>query len=264
MEFAADSCPQMAAGIAYFIFFSIFPILLIGISIAGFRLDSPEALVNISQSLQQFLPPEQADFLIRNIEAITAARAETGIVGLVGLIWAGRGMFLAMEASLNEAWGNPPTRSFMGRNLVAILLIFLIGLALIASVMLSSIIGFLTTLEIPVLDFSLSELEFIGVLNRWIVSTFLIFLVFSVIYKILPHNKVTFRNIIPGAIFSTIVFKLAEFGYIWYISNMANLASVYGSIGSLIGILLWLYIGSIILLFGAEFNISYLRFRNKS
>jgi membrane protein len=185
MEFAADSCPQLAAGIAYFVFFSIFPILLIGISIAGFSIDSPDAIVNITESLRQFLPPDQADFLIQNIQAVRAARTETGIIGLLGLIWAGRGMFLAMEASLNEAWGNPPSRSFMGRNLIAILLIFFIGIALIASVMLSSIIGFLSTLEIPILGFSLSELEFIATLNRWIVSTLLIFPSYTKYYLII-------------------------------------------------------------------------------
>jgi membrane protein len=258
MEFAEDGGAHMAAGIAFFIFFSLFPILLIGISIVGYKFSSPSSMADIQQFLTQFLPA-QADFLLANVQAISKARQQTGLLGLLGLLWSGRGMFLAMEYSLNKAWGNAPSRSFMGSNLLALSLIFIIGIILILIVAISSILTYLINLKVPIFNFSLSQLSLIVTINQWVISTLLIFLIFMVLYKVLPHSKLSIRDVVPGAVFSTIIWKIAEAVYIWYIANMANLAEVYGSIGSIIGILLWLYIAAAVFLLGAEFNISYLR-----
>lgn len=262
MEFARDGCMLMAAGIAFFAVFSLFPIILIGISLIGYRLGRPDAIMSILNFLNEFLPGKTGA-IMTNIRTIAEDRGKIGIAGFVMLLWAGRGMFLAMEHSLNRVWGNPAGRNFVGRNLVAFLLIFSMGLVLGLSMFLSAIIAYLTQLKIPVLNIPVSSLAYYGTINKWLVSTILIFTIFSVLFRVLPHSRVGFKDVMPGAVFATIVWKLAEFGYIWYMSNMAKLSEVYGSIGGILGILLWLYIAAIVFMLASEFNIVYLRLKSR-
>jgi len=262
LEFNRDGCLHLAAGIAFFGIFSIFPILLIIISILGFKLGHEETVVRIMGFLQDFLP-SQTDLIIQNVETIARDRKAVGVVGLLILLWTGRGLFLAMEHSLNRTWGTPSYRSVIGRNLVAFFLIFMIGIILGLSLILSAIIAYLEQFKVPVLNFSLNQLALWGIINKWLISTFLIFVIFLLLFKVLPHTHVKIREILPGALFSTICWKIAEFCYIWYMKNMANLSAIYGSIGGLLGVLLLFYIASIVFLLGAEFNIVYLRIKHR-
>lgn len=261
-EFNRDGCLHLAAGIAYFGIFSIFPMLLIIISMLGRHLGHEETIFRITQFLQDYLP-SQAGVIIGNIQTIAADGSKLGIVGFLILLWTGRGLFLAMEHSLNRTWGTPSYRSVIGRNLIAFFLIFMIGMIMGLSLILSAVIVYLSQKKIPVLNISLSQLAFWGIINKWLISTFLVFVIFMLLYKVLPHSKIKLNEIMPGAVFSTIFWKLAEFGYIWYMKNMANLSAVYGSIGGLLGVLLLFYIASIVFLMGAEFNIVYLRIKHR-
>lgn len=262
LEFNRDGCLHLAAGIAYFGIFSIFPMLLIIISIFGNQIGHEETIARIIQFLQDYLPT-QTGVIISNVQTIAADSGKLGVVGFLILLWTGRGLFLAMEHSLNKTWGTPSYRSVIGRNLIAFFLIFMIGLILGLSLILSGVIVYLSQKKIPVLNISLSQLAFWGIINKWLISTFLVFVVFMLLFKVLPHTRVSLKEIMPGAVFSTIVWKLAEFGYIWYMKNMANLSAVYGSIGGLLGVLLLFYIISIVFLLGAEFNIVYLRIKHR-
>ena len=262
MEFNRDGCLHLAAGIAFFGIFSVFPILLIIISIMGYQLGHEETIVRIMGFLQDYLP-SQTNVIINNVQTIAADRGKLGIVGILILLWTGRGLFLAMEHSLNRTWGTPSYRSVIGRNLIAFFLIFMIGLILGISLILSAVIVYLSQRKIPVLNISLNQIAFWGIINKWLISTFLIFIIFLLLFKVLPHTKVSIREIMPGALFSTIFWKIAEFGYIWYMKNMANLSAIYGSIGGLLGVLLLFYIASIVFLLGAEFNIVYLRIKRR-
>lgn len=262
LEFNRDGCLHLAAGIAFFGMFSIFPILLIIISILGYRFGHTESLNQIMSLLQQHLPA-QADLIINNVEVLAKDRSKLGIAGLLILLWTGRGLFLALEYSLNRAWGNPNFRSVIGRNLLAFFLILTMSIVLGLSVVMSASFVYLEQIKIPVIDFALNQLSFWSVINKWIISTTIVMIIFILLFKMLPHTKVSFKEILPGAIFATICWKAAEFGYIWYMKNMANLSAIYGSIGGLLGVLLLFYIAAIVFLLGAEFNIVYLRIKYK-
>lgn len=260
-KFARDGCPVLAAGIAFFTMFSLFPIMLIGISIIGFKYGQPEAIARINEFLIKFLPGK-SNIIINNIETIAHDRGTIGAVGILILLWTGRGIFLAMEHSLNRVWGISTRRSILGRSLTVFFLILMIGILLGISMFLSAIIAYLTQIKVPILNLSLSELSFWGAVNKWLLSTVLIFFIFILLFKVLPHKKFSIREILPGALFATICWKIAEFAYIFYMSNMGKLSEVYGSIGGILGILLWFYIAGLVFMLGAEFNIVFLRLKN--
>lgn len=262
LEFGRDGCLHLAAGIAYYGIFSIFPLLIITISILGYKLGQPEAVARIREVMVNILPG-QVELIMSNVETIAKDRSSLGILGILILVWTARGLFLAMEYSLNKTWGTPSYRSIIGRNMIAFFLIFTIGIILGISVSASAVIVYVNQLKVPILNISLNQLVLWGVINKWLVSTLLMLTIFLLLFKVLPHTRVKLREILPGAIFSTICWKLAEFGYIWYMKNMANLSAVYGSIGGMLGILMLFYIGSIVFLLGAEFNIVYIRMKYK-
>ena len=127
--------------------------------------------------------------------------------------------------------------------------------------LLSTGIAYITNLKVLYLSISHSQWKMIGGINRWPISTILLFVIFLILYKVLPHTRVMLADILPGALFSTIGWKSAEFGYMWYMSHMAKIAEVYGSIGGMVGILLWFYIAAAVFLLGAEFIIVNLRLK---
>lgn len=262
LEFNRDGCLHMSGGIAFFGIFSIFPLLLIIISLLGFKLGNQDTIQGIIPFLKG-IAPSQAEVVLQNVDTIARDRGKLGVAGLLILLWTGRGLFLALEYSLNRAWGTPSTRSVIGRNLVAFFLIVMICLILGISLVASAVIAYLTQLQIPWLNFSLHQISNWVTIYKWLVSTFLVFSVFLLLFKVLPHTRVTFKEILPGVLFSTICWKLAEFGYIWYMKNMANLSAIYGSIGGILGVMLLFYIASIVFLLGAEFNIVYLRIKDR-
>ncbi|MFP4498650.1 MAG: YihY/virulence factor BrkB family protein [Vulcanimicrobiota bacterium] len=260
MEFGKDGGFHLSAGIAYFAMFSMIPILLIVISVVGYSISSADAIQAISNFVNRLIPG-QSKLILDNVRTIAEDRGKVGLLGLLLLTWSGRGIFLAMEYSINRVWGNNSSRSVISRNILAFTLIFILFLVVIIFMLISTISTFLIKLKIPVLDISLSEISFWSSLERWGLSTLLVFVIFLLLYKILPHLDLTFGDVLPGAVLATILYKILEALYIWYISNIARLSQVYGSIGGLLGIMLWFFISSIVLLLGAEFCYVYLNTR---
>jgi YihY family inner membrane protein len=92
-------------------------------------------------------------------------------------------------------------------------------------------------------------------LEGWIVSFVLIFLVFALVYKFAPYGHVRWRQVLPGALFAAVLFELGKTGFVLYLDRMTNFEAVYGSLSSIIVLLLWLYVSALILVYGAEYNI---------
>jgi len=251
----------LSSGIAFSALFSLFPLLLIAISLIGYKFSKPEVVSGVNEIIERFFPC-QVDVIMQNVQTIANDSGKIGLVGILMLLWAARGLFLAIEYSINKIWGTPTSRSIIGRNLTAFLSIFIMGVVLYFSLILSTVIAFLTRLEIPVFNITLSKLSFWGSINKWLVSTIIIFIFFVVLFKVMPHTRIKVKDIMPGALFAAICWKISELSYIWYMSNMGRLSEVYGSIGGVIGVLLWLHITAIVFLLGAEFNLSYKIIKN--
>lgn len=258
-----DGGLHLAAGIAFFALFSLFPILLISVSILGFKFNQPGAAPGMMEFLSDFLPGHM-DIIMKNFEAIAKDREKIGILGILILLWAGRGTFLAMEYSLNRVWDLPSRRSIIGRNLVALSLIFILLMIAGSSMAISTVVAYLSQIKVPILNVRISEFAIYAALNKWIFSTLLIFVVFLVLFKVLPHCRITFRQAFPGALLATLLWKISDLCYSWYISNVARMSELYGSLGGILGVMLWFYVAAIIFLAGAKLNIVRLRLRKEN
>jgi membrane protein len=250
-RFSNDAGSFLAATISYYALFSIFPLLLLAISAAGFALTytgAAEAVLNYATSLI----PQFSEEIRTNVEAIARDRTSVGIIGLLALLWAGTYVFEAIEYALNRVWKVPVGRHFILSKMLSIAGVVAVILVLLATSLISAGYQAFQAYWLSAFEATppLAALRAASVLLGMAIT----FAALLIIYKVVPNLKLTFKDVWVGAVFSTIAWELAKRLFVVYTSRAARFEAVYGSVGVIIGVLVWLYISGIILVFGAEIN----------
>lgn len=254
--FIKDDCLRMSAALAYYSAFSLAPLLLIAVAVVGMFFGEQAVRGALEGELRQYMGPSAA-FLVQDMVASARKPAEgvlMSVVGVVLLLIGASGVFGQLQAALNTIWNaGPPAvtgvRGFVKSRLLSFSMVLVTGFLLLVSMAL--------TTSLQALSDYLGESTGIP-LAAWIagsgaLSFLIITLLFSAIFKILPDAKVRWKNVWTGAAFTAGLFMLGKFAIGWYLGREAT-ASSYGTAGSFVVMLMWLYYSSIILLFGAEFT----------
>jgi membrane protein len=240
-----------AAAIAYFALFSLFPIILLSISIASFSFGPLMDHHLIVQKLE-FIAPALGQLLGQNIDEIILARGPITGVALVGLIWAASTIFYTLTQTLNGIWGIKHSRPLWKRRGLAILFVLafvgpVLFLASFASSLITNLRPWLPDLIIP-----------IGASISFMVAILLNITLFMVLYIMLPHGPSTWREILPGAIGAGLLWELAKKAFLFFVSTYITISNlVYGSVAAIIAFMVWAYLSGIIFLFGAFLSVSY-------
>jgi membrane protein len=251
-----DDATHLVAAIAYYAIFSLFPLLLGFLAIIG--------LVLNSQSLQQsFLDfasqnlPGAAGLVRDNVRGVVGFWGALGVGSLLGLIWSATAVFGAINQAVNRAWDVQEERPFyinklrdLGMALVVFVL-FLIATSISSAIQLFA----RRDLGIPGQIF-LQDLG-LGQLALWVVPWIISFSIFLLIYRFVPNCRTHLRHIWLGAAVAAILFEGSKILFVWYLGQFATYTLVYGSLASAIALLLWIYISSLILIFGAEIASEY-------
>jgi membrane protein len=248
-----------AASIAYYALLSLFPFLLLVSSVIGsLTADEHRASAALSFVLRYF--PTRLEFVTRQLRLLQEGRVRLGIAGSVALIWASLGVFSAVSTAVNHAWGVERQRSYLKHKLVSFLMMLAAGTILMITVIL---IGAGQLVDASwfsaILDRFPALLMFRGLGVRYGATLLLIFGVGLVFYFI-PNAKVRFRDVWAGAIVTGVLWRIAFEGFSWYVRDMSRF-SIHGSIGAVVVFMLWIYISSVILLYGVEFTAAYSRMR---
>ncbi len=257
-EYVKDDGPFLAAGIAFHALFSLFPLALIAVSVLGYLL--PPDLKASSYTLEMaryYLPPNVLTYIEATLTQMGEDRGKLGAFGLLILLWSGRHLFRALELGLHRAWELPRNRNLVTGNLIAILVLMLCALITFGVALLS---GFLSSLEVIMAHWKLPQLagmtldqaQFWAFIHHWLVTPLATLLVFLLLYVILPSRQVPVAHALPGAIFAAIAWKIATWIYLTFIIKLLQLNPIYGSIWSLAGLMIWLYLGAVVFLMGAE------------
>lgn len=254
-RFSNQEGMHLAAGIAFYALLSLLPATILFVSILSY-VTEPEEIVN--WFVQRFgeETPVTLDFLDRAVESAAALRGPLGIVGFLGTLLSSTLFFGAVMRSINRAWGltGAGTRTFLRRKLWEFAL--LVGMALLV---LLAYVGTLLFKMVRHIDFPGTELHLTGgsVLGT-IVTNFLFFLaiagVIMILYKFVPTTKVRWHYIfLPAAVTAAIlVIVNALLG--WYIRHLGYYNLVYGSLASVIVLLVWTYVCANILIGGAAMS----------
>ena len=229
----------LAAGIAYYAFVSIIPLMLLAVAIASFV--GGEAMADrVVDMLSQQLSPAGQD-LIRGALANTAGRGAASVVGFLTLTWSSLRLFRGIDQAFDEVYTDTLETSLLEQLRNASVVVIGIGLA-IALVVVSGIVLSALPIDVPFFNFFGTVILFIV-----LVATFL------PIYYVLPPLEVTLREALPGAVFAAIGWVLLQIGFRIYAANAGQYAA-YGVIGAALLFVTWLYFASIVVLVGAAIN----------
>lgn len=251
-EASQDHAKDLAAAIAFWAFFSVFPLLIGILSLAGYFLQSSELQARIYEVMTDVLPGS-ASLVRDNLEAVVQHRGTMSWVGIGGLLWTASKGFGAITRAVNRALGAKRTHHFLLSKVryffmavaVSVLMITSIAITLALEIVLEP--SFLTRFGLEAVEFSR--------LKSWLLSFLLIFLTFALIYKLAPYVEVRWRQVLPGALLAAALFELVKTAFMLYLDRVADFEAVYGSLSSIIVLLLWLYLSALILVYGAEYNI---------
>ncbi|MFC0518488.1 YihY/virulence factor BrkB family protein [Mucilaginibacter angelicae] len=258
--FSKDNGLKLSASLAYYTVFSIAPLLIIVISVAGLVFGQDAAADRLYPEIVHYVgkgPAAQIQDALKHL-ALSGKSGIAVVIGVVTLLLGASSIFIEIQDSLNMIWrvkAKPKSGwiQLLKNRFVSFSLIISLGFLLLASLIINLIISALQDQIqrfFPGID-SLTKI-FVQVLNLGI-TLVVITTLFGIIFKFLPDVKIKWRDVRSGAMFTAILFMLGQYVISLYIQYTAQ-GSAYGAAGSIIVILVWIYYTSAILYIGAEFT----------
>ncbi len=249
-DFLRRNCPYIAGAIAFYALFSLFPLFLAIISIAGFFLGDEAAQIELAGRIAGVIPVE-AEFIGGTLEGVVSARAITGVASIFGLLWAASSAFGAIRKGINAAWGVTRTRPFLRERFIDFALVFGAGILMMAVLFVTPTFAFLKQITDAVApDAGVASAVFWG-LAAQLLTPLLSYVAFLLLYRFIPNTKVTLSDVWLVALGAAIAFEGAKWGFVWYVQTFPVYNVVYGAVGAVMAFLTWVYVSAIILLFGA-------------
>lgn len=234
-----------AAALAYQGLLSLFPLLLFLVFLASQVIRAGDVRPRLDEYLDRALPTAAGIRFVKDIVDETLRNSSSlGLVGGLGLLWTSSALFSHLESSLNVIW-NAPRRAVWSRRLRGLAGVLILGTLFIVAIALSAL---------PALPFLDQDNPRLAVLDLGIGVVAEILLLWF-IYRWLPNTPVRFVSAFAGAVLAALLWEAAQFGFRVYLtSGLANFGAVYGTLASVIGLILWAYLTGIILFLGAEFS----------
>jgi membrane protein len=256
-EWMEDQAPTLGAALAYYTVFSLAPLLIISISIAGLVFGKEAAQGQIFDQLRGLLGDESGramEVMVQNASAEPATGLVATLLGFVTLLFGASGVFAQLQMSLNMIWGVQPKS---GRGILGIIQDRILSFGFILVVGFLLLVSLLLTAAIAFVGHRFGEMvpgmEALAQILNSIFSLAVIALLFAMIFKFLPDAKIAWRDVWIGAFITAALFTLGKFALGLYLGR-SGVASSYGAAGSLIVLLLWVFFSSQIVFFGAEFT----------
>jgi membrane protein len=251
-----------AASIAYYALLSLFPFILLVISLLGsITADENDRLAVLTFIFRYF--PTQLDFVSTQLDAFRQTRVQVGVAGSLALIWASLGVFGAITSAVNEAWGVEKQRSFWKHRMVSFLMLVVAGGVTIIALLFVSAMQVAQASWFYVMIARFGWLTNLQSLAWKYAATILLTIAVGLVFYWIPNAKTRFRDVWVGAILTGVLWTLAFDGFSWYIGRNSQLTLIHGSIAAVVVFLLWIYVSSIILMYGVEFTAAYARLRRR-
>lgn len=246
---------QRAASFAYYAFFALFPLIVLLITVfTSFLGNQGVATQRITASVQEYLPdPAASAQIIRTIQGVVKSRGSAGLIAFVVLAWSALRFFQALVRGVNRAWGTkeyswwrlPIQNLFMTAILASAMLLGIVFPAIINNI---EYLYWKHSWEFG-LDFKFFK-DLFNIL-RFFVAPLVLFYGFAMFYKFAPRRRTTFREVWLAALFVTLGLGALKQGFVLYTVNIGNFNALYGTLGSIVALLMWIYLsGSLIILGG--------------
>ncbi len=256
-EFIRLRCLEAGASIAFYALFSLFPLIIFLISILGFFLEQNRVQTEVLGLLKELFPVAKegvTEMVEHNLGIVFNRRGSVSVIAAIGLFWAGSNVFTAIVRNINLAWHTKMAPITIIRDrLVAFAIIVLLAAGILLSFVSAPVLNLLSRFSVP-----FGEGEAISETSLWVLLTRLLpyllsFILFFALYRWVPKTKVRWREALTGAVVATIAWRFAIAGFTWTIrEGVLNYQVIYGSLATVLITMFWVYISSLILLFGAH------------
>jgi len=260
VEFYNSNNPTYSASIAYYSLLSFFPFIVMVVSVlsrvAVGRAGNERAAIDL---IERTLP-SNFDFLSAQVVQLQRAPVSLTIAGTLLTIWASMGVFSAITAAVDHAWGIEQPRTYWKHQLTAFVMMLTVGVVFAAALFMMSAV-------------EVSETNWYQVAQRWIpgltgftslAARFwllpIAIVAIGLVYYFVPNTKVRLRDVWFGAVLAGILWRLALAGFSWYLSDISRF-SVHGQVGTVVAFLVWVYLSAVIVLYGVEVTACYARAR---
>jgi membrane protein len=261
-EFGEDKVPRLAAALAYFALFSLAPLLVIAIAIAGFVFGEEAARGEIVAQIQSVIGEtggKAIQEMIENAGKQEEQGAFAAIAGVVALLFGASGVFGQLKDTMNTVWGVEEKKkggivALIRQRFWSFTMVLGVGFLLLTSLIISAALAAVGTF----MEGHLPGGEMLWQIVTFAVSFATITLLFALIFKYVPDTKIEWSDVWTGAAFTAFLFVLGKFAIGFYLGK-STVASTYGAAASIIIIILWLYYSGLILFFGSEFTEVYSR-----
>ena len=253
-EFFDDGCLQRAAAVSYYSLLSLFPLTIVLVAVFGVVVDDDTARRRVIAFMLENVPLREdggrAD-LENLLRSVTEGRGGFGLVGVAGLLFAASAVMGAIRHALNAAWGVIERRPPVKAKLMDLLMVFLTGVVIAASLVMTLGVRFAASLGdglgLP------GALAHDGILLAGrLVPALLAFAVCAFVFVIIPARRSRLRDIWPGVLVAVLGFELSKAGFSFYLENAANYGAVYASLGGIVAFLVFIFVTANLFLLGAE------------
>lgn len=241
VSFTADECSLRAAALAYYSLLSLFPLLLFLVFLGGIVLSAGTTLQSV-QGYVSRLSPQLAQTVNPVISQTVRARGSIGLIGGIGLLWAASAIFSVLSSTFNVIW-DVPQRGFVVRRLIGVIAVILTATLFVVSLLARTVVTLTLPPEAPWAG------RFLNAGLDFAATAAICWLLFTV----LPNQRVHARSALYGALLAAALWQVAKAGFSIYLtSGLSRLDLVYGSLASVVVLVLWVYFSSLILFMGAE------------
>ncbi|WP_051323736.1 YihY/virulence factor BrkB family protein [Candidatus Solirubrobacter pratensis] len=257
VEFKHDKLNHWGAALTYYAVLSLFPALLVLVSLVGL-FASPERVTKVlTDTVSQLGPASAAKTFQGPIESITANRGTAGVmfvVGVLSALWAASGYVSAFADASNTIYEVDEGRPFWKLKplqvVVTFVLIVLASLVALALVLSGPIVGALGA-SLGISDMALTAWR----LAKWPAMVILVLVIFGALYYTSPNARVSgVRWVTGGALLALALWVLASIALALYVANFGSYDKTYGTLGGVVVFLVWLWVTNMAILLGAEFN----------
>jgi YihY family inner membrane protein len=252
-KYVAIDGGQRAASFAYYAFFALFPLLLLLVAIGSYFFNPARAGTLVLDTVSHYVlvNSDKDDLVTKTIRGVIKTRRGVGSFAVLGLVWSSLRFFQSLVIGVNRAWGTHeyswwrlPAKTLL---MVAIL-VSALPVGLLAPFVLRSVETLIWRLDIP---YGAKMIVFGFQLARFLFPSALLFYGLSMFYMLAPRRRTTFREMWVGALAATLLLQALQSLFLLYAKNVVNFGAVYGAFGSVIAVLIWVYLsGSVIILGG--------------
>jgi len=247
-KFSRIDGAQWAGAFAFNAFFSLFPLVVLLVTMASFFVDRDRAGKEVIAYMESYVPisGDMQRYIFDTLAGVIKAREQAGAVALFILVWAALQCFTTLICATNRAWGTAgynwwrlPLKSLglLGSTAGAVLL----GMAV--PVLMRMAKGWL----FPVQDFR----SWVYGLGSFFIPLLVVFFGLSLFYRLAPRRPTRFAEVWAAALCATVLLRAGESLFVIYLKNFATLNAVYGAFGGIMALLLWIYLSGCVLIFGA-------------